>query len=250
LPGIWDPAIYALGSRSDTEYVTLMNGTSAACPQVAGVCALLRTEYPKLSANMARLILQYTARDMVGLPVEDTPGWDPYYGWGLVDAEAAFWVARHLTPNFFTIYNRGTQPLTITKFEMVQVLPPPPPPPEPPEPPEEPVSEETAGAITATQNGESIVLYPKPSWLLWAPEPPFVVPGMSQQKVLVDPGYIKSFQKPEGTLRIQVYSNDPKYMDVKTGKVSPYPGARSQGAVNLVILNPTAAQRIPWSLLD
>jgi hypothetical protein len=73
---------------------------------------------------------------------------------------------------------------------------------------------------------------------------------MSQQKVLVDPGYIKSFQKPEGILRIQVYSNDPKYMDAKTGKVSPYPGPRGLGAVDLVILNPTAARRIPWSLLD
>jgi hypothetical protein len=66
----------------------------------------------------------------------------------------------------------------------------------------------------------------------------------------VDPGYIKRFTKPEGILRIQVYSDDPKYMDMKTGKVRPYPGPRGQGAVNLVILNPTAAQRIPWSLLD
>jgi subtilisin family serine protease len=274
VPGIWDPAIYALWSGSDTQSVTFMNGTSAACPQVAGVCALLRSEYPELSANTVRLILLYTARDMVGLPVEDTPGWDPYYGWGLVDAEAAFWVARSLTPNYFTIYNRGTQPLTITKFEMVRVVPPPPPPPpeeppeEPPGPPEEPVSAEAAGAIMIQNGarplavpppeppgpeepkGPTIVPYPKPSWLLWAPEPPFVIAGMSQQKVLVDPGYIKRFTKPEGILRIQVYSDDPKYMDMKTGKVRPYPGARGQGAVNLVILNPTAAQRIPWSLLD
>lgn len=30
--------------------------------------------------------LKAGARDMVGLASEDTPGWDPYYGWGRVDA--------------------------------------------------------------------------------------------------------------------------------------------------------------------
>lgn len=80
----------------------LFSGTSAAAPQVAGVCALLLQKNPKLSPSDIKAILKRTARDVnVGHanPMSDFPalagagtstGNDGATGAGLVDAFAAF----------------------------------------------------------------------------------------------------------------------------------------------------------------
>ena len=59
-------------------------GTSEAAPQVAGVAALVRAANPSLSALDVRLAIRSTALAL-GSP---TPR-NNYYGYGLVDAEAA-----------------------------------------------------------------------------------------------------------------------------------------------------------------
>lgn len=61
----------------------LWNGTSGATPIVAGIVALVRAAHPDLdAANVIERIVA-TARD------SGTPGADPIYGFGLVDAAAA-----------------------------------------------------------------------------------------------------------------------------------------------------------------
>lgn len=70
------------------NYTNIFNGTSAACPQVAGVAALMLSANPQLTESQVRVILQETARDL------GTSGWDATYGYGLVDAANA--VARAL----------------------------------------------------------------------------------------------------------------------------------------------------------
>ncbi len=62
---------------------TGFGGTSAACPQVAGVAALMLQVNPNLTETQVRTILQQTARDL------GTPGFDNDTGYGLVNAEAA-----------------------------------------------------------------------------------------------------------------------------------------------------------------
>lgn len=63
-------------------YITV-SGVSYGCPHVSGTAALVVALHPTYTNGMVRRILQITAEDL------GTPGWDPYYGFGLVDAEAA-----------------------------------------------------------------------------------------------------------------------------------------------------------------
>jgi serine protease len=58
-------------------------GTSMASPHVAGVAALVWAAHPEYSASDVRNTLEKTAKDL------GAPGWDQYYGNGLVNAAAA-----------------------------------------------------------------------------------------------------------------------------------------------------------------
>ena len=64
------------------NYDTL-SGTSMAVPHVSGVAALIKSADTSLSNVQIRDILQTTVEDL------GDAGWDQYYGYGLVDAEAA-----------------------------------------------------------------------------------------------------------------------------------------------------------------
>ncbi len=65
-------------------------GTSMASPHVAGVAALLRSVNRDLNPAAVLAILQSTSKDL------GASGWDPEYGSGLVDAQAAVALARSL----------------------------------------------------------------------------------------------------------------------------------------------------------
>lgn len=65
------------------------NGTSAACPVVAGVLALLRSAFPDLRQDRARSILMRTAANL------GPPGWNPDTGMGVVNAAASYDQLRH-----------------------------------------------------------------------------------------------------------------------------------------------------------
>jgi subtilisin family serine protease len=71
------------------NYYPKFNGTSAACPHAAGVIALIWSANPGLTCAEVKEILESTADDTVGPSWEDTPGWDPYMGWGRINAANA-----------------------------------------------------------------------------------------------------------------------------------------------------------------
>lgn len=68
-----------------------MSGTSMASPHVAGTAALVIQANPTLTNEQIRSFLIRTAVDL------GPSGWDPSYGWGLVDALAAVQAAQGAT---------------------------------------------------------------------------------------------------------------------------------------------------------
>ncbi len=81
----------------------VISGTSAACPQIAGVCALLKQVQPGLSPTLIKSILKASARDVkTGKSIHGQPagnGHDGATGTGLVDAYAAYKLARSAAIN-------------------------------------------------------------------------------------------------------------------------------------------------------
>jgi len=76
------PGVDILSTWKDGNYA-YGSGTSFAVPFVAGVIALLLSKHPELSNEDVIATLQFQAEDL------GEEGWDPYYGWGLIDAYAA-----------------------------------------------------------------------------------------------------------------------------------------------------------------
>jgi subtilisin family serine protease len=77
--------IYGLSHLSNFNYNSYWGGTSQAAPQVAGLISLLISVKPNLTVDEIRTILEDTAEDQVG-NMDDTPGWDAFYGHGRINA--------------------------------------------------------------------------------------------------------------------------------------------------------------------
>jgi thermitase len=60
-----------------------MSGTSMSTPHVAGVAALILSQFPNMTRDQVRLQLRFTADDL------GDPGFDYYYGYGRVNARRA-----------------------------------------------------------------------------------------------------------------------------------------------------------------
>jgi len=71
----------------------VIDGTSLSAPFVSGVAALLFAANPNLTPAEAKDILCKTATDL------GDPGFDPYYGWGLLNADAAVKMAQEGDPS-------------------------------------------------------------------------------------------------------------------------------------------------------
>lgn len=68
---------------NNSNYTEHFSGTSAACPQVAGIAALILSARPDLNASEVKNALLSTATDL------GTKGYDTKYGYGLVNAYKA-----------------------------------------------------------------------------------------------------------------------------------------------------------------
>lgn len=71
------------GSRNNDWGYWFFEGTSMAAPHVSGVAALVIAHGVAITPDEVREALQSTAKD------KGSPGWDPDFGYGIVDASAA-----------------------------------------------------------------------------------------------------------------------------------------------------------------
>ncbi len=162
-------SILSLGKDTDTSYVNDFNGTSSATPQVAGLAGLLKHIKPSLTASEIRGIIESTADDQVGKPSEDTPGWDPYHGHGLIDVNGAVSSALGLgNTNQFTIYNDGYATLNVTSIQPQTAAP----------------------------------------WLSWDPLPPFQI-GAGESRVVTVTVNFDLLSSGQTNVRLLVASDDP-----------------------------------------
>ncbi|MFO0961809.1 MAG: S8 family serine peptidase [Phycisphaerales bacterium] len=81
------PGVQVLSTIDLADY-GFKNGTSMACPQVAGTIALLRAAAPALPPATLRSYVEATCHDV------SDPGFDNRTGWGRIDAGAAIRAAR------------------------------------------------------------------------------------------------------------------------------------------------------------
>ncbi|MEW6777775.1 MAG: S8 family serine peptidase [Bdellovibrionota bacterium] len=99
----WNPDPEVSGNYEDLSYTNKFNGTSSATPLVAGVVALVLQVNPDLTWRDVKEILAETARknDPGDLEwVENNAGYhfNPNYGFGVVNAQAAVTAASTWTP--------------------------------------------------------------------------------------------------------------------------------------------------------
>lgn len=74
---------------SPGAYTNDFGGTSSACPLVAGICALILSVQPTLTAQEVRQIIEKTTRKIGGGNAYDEDGHSHFFGYGCIDATAA-----------------------------------------------------------------------------------------------------------------------------------------------------------------
>lgn len=78
---------------------TTVPGTSFSAPQAAGLAALLFSIDPDMEATTARVLMREGSRDALGLPEEDSLGFDIYHGYGRLSLHNTLLLAKNLIAN-------------------------------------------------------------------------------------------------------------------------------------------------------
>ncbi len=105
-PGVKIPTTDRQGALgySPTDYAPAFNGTSSACPLVAGISGLILSINPCMNHDQVEDILELTTQKVGGYPYAITAGrpngtWFNETGYGLVDAQACILAARGTLPS-------------------------------------------------------------------------------------------------------------------------------------------------------
>lgn len=118
------PGVKIATTDTNGAYVTNFNGTSSACPHVAGVAALMLSINPNLTTNQVSAIIKKTARKVGNYTYTYDNNhpygkWNEEMGYGLLDAGAAVQMAYDLR-NVGDLYvkdnleDTGAEPNTTT----------------------------------------------------------------------------------------------------------------------------------------
>lgn len=89
--------IYGLDYEDYENSDTYWSGTSQSTAIVSGLSALLLAQDNTRTPENLVNVIKYTAKDRVGDAREDKQGWDPYYGYGRIDAFLALSLNRNVS---------------------------------------------------------------------------------------------------------------------------------------------------------
>ncbi len=127
-PGVKIPTTDIAGTAGEVsgDYKLDFRGTSAACPNAAGVAALILSANTLLTGQAAREILESTAQKVGSIPYDPSPGrphgdWNEHMGYGLVNAHEAVWAAtvRYIQDQTFTGVSEQSASSTLMAGENV-----------------------------------------------------------------------------------------------------------------------------------
>lgn len=122
-PGDYNPLTGGpSGNYSNYDYHRYFNGTSAACPHVSGLAALILSVNPLLNVEQVSDIIEQTAQKVGGYSYQvDTnrPNgtWNEEMGYGLIDAHAALQLTQTFHLDLYTKDSPdddGTEPNSVT----------------------------------------------------------------------------------------------------------------------------------------
>lgn len=127
-PGVKIPTTDRQGGLgySSSDYHLTFNGTSSACPHVAGVAALILSVNTCLSAQQVNDIIEVTSQKVGNYSYTTNSNrpngtWNNEMGYGLVDAYAAVQMAQSMGSSTLDLYVKdspdddGTEPNTVTQ---------------------------------------------------------------------------------------------------------------------------------------
>lgn len=84
-----------------TDVFKLFTGTSASCPGMAGIAALLLSVRPQLTARQAREILAHSCKHLGKISERGYNGYHPMFGYGLIQADLVIKNALQFSNNHF-----------------------------------------------------------------------------------------------------------------------------------------------------
>jgi subtilisin family serine protease len=124
---IWNGGTKIDADFANEDYTVWFNGTSSACPHVAGLAALILSRDSSLTVSQVRDLIESTAQKVGGYSYQTTSGrpngtWNNEMGYGLIDAYAAVAaVCPTVNFTFQTVTNNTTVTGCIVNLQNVTV---------------------------------------------------------------------------------------------------------------------------------
>ncbi|MEJ2634418.1 MAG: S8 family serine peptidase [Calditrichia bacterium] len=117
---VYTTDIAGSGGYSSDDYIDVFNGTSAACPNAAGVAALVLSVDPNLTSDEVQTIMEESTDRIEKFPYNSS-GWNKHVGYGRVNAYKAVLAAQGFDSDYPLMVHSMLHPTSNTAAQIVTV---------------------------------------------------------------------------------------------------------------------------------